>query len=64
MLILRMRSVPALDITALKGLRRLWEECGRAGVQLVFSHVNEQPMSVLKIRTLPAGREGEFLSQH
>lgn len=47
-LILRMRSVPALDITALKGLRRLWEECGRAGVQLVFSHVNEQPMSVLK----------------
>lgn len=47
-LILRMRSVPALDITALKGLRRLWEECSRAGVQLVFSHVNEQPMSVLK----------------
>ena len=47
-LILRMRAVPALDITALKGLRRLWEECSRQGIQVVFSHVNEQPMSVFK----------------
>lgn len=47
-LILRMRSVPALDITALNGLRRLWEECRRHQVQLVFSHVNQQPMSVMK----------------
>ena len=47
-LILRMRAVPALDITALKGLRRLWEECSRKGIQVVFSHVNEQPMSVFK----------------
>ncbi len=47
-LILRMRAVPALDITALKGMRRLWEECRRKGIQVVFSHVNEQPMSVFK----------------
>lgn len=47
-LILRMRAVPALDITALNGLRRLYEECRGAGVQLLFSHVNDQPMSVLE----------------
>lgn len=47
-LILRMRSVPAMDITALIGLRRLWDECRRKGIQVVFSHVNEQPMSVFQ----------------
>lgn len=47
-LILRMRAVPALDITALNGLRRLWEECRRQNIQMVFSHVNEQPMSVFQ----------------
>ena len=47
-LILRMRAVPALDITALNGLRRLWVECGSKGIQVVFSHVNEQPLSVFR----------------
>ena len=47
-LILRMRAVPALDITALNGLRRLWEECQRNGIQVIFSHVNEQPLSVFR----------------
>ena len=47
-LILRMRAVPALDITALNGLRRLWEECERNGIQVIFSHVNEQPLSVFR----------------
>ena len=47
-LVLRMRAVPALDITALNGLRRLWEECRRQDIQVVFSHVNEQPMSVFQ----------------
>ncbi len=47
-LILRMRAVPALDITALNGLSRLWDECRRQGIQVVFSHVNEQPMSVFQ----------------
>jgi len=45
-LILRMRAVPALDITALNGLRRLWVECGSKGIQVIFSHVNEQPLNV------------------
>lgn len=47
-LIIRMRAVPALDITALNGLRRLWQECSRKNIRLIFSHVNEQPMSVIK----------------
>ena len=47
-LVLRMRAVPALDITALNGLRRLWVECGSKGIQVVFSHVNEQPLSVFR----------------
>lgn len=47
-LILRMRSVPAMDITALNGLHRLREECIGKGIQVLFSHVNEQPMAVFK----------------
>jgi SulP family sulfate permease len=47
-LILRMQGVPALDITALNGLRRLYQECRRKHIQVIFSHVNDQPMSVLR----------------
>ncbi len=47
-MILRMRSVPALDITALNGLRRLWEECRSRNIRLLFSHLNPQPLSVLE----------------
>lgn len=47
-LILRMRSVPAMDITALNSLRRLYVECQDKGIRVLFSHVNEQPMSVFQ----------------
>ena len=47
-LILRMRSVPAMDITALNGLERLWEECRDKDIQVIFSHVNPRPMSVFR----------------
>ena len=47
-LILRMRAVPALDITAMNSLDRLREECRSHGIKLILSHVNEQPMSVMK----------------
>ncbi len=43
-LILRMRSVPAIDATAMNGVTRLVKQCKKAGVQVIFSHVNEQPM--------------------
>lgn len=46
-LILRMRSVPALDSTALNALKDLVDTCEKKGITIVFSHVNEQPMKVM-----------------
>lgn len=43
-LVLRMRSVPAIDATAMNGFFRLVKQCHRANVQVIFSHVNPQPM--------------------
>ena len=42
-LILRMRSVPAIDATALKSLREIYETCVAHNIVLLFSHVNEKP---------------------
>ena len=47
-MILRMRSVPALDATAYKTLENIYHQCKASGMQLILSHVNEQPMEVLK----------------
>lgn len=47
-LILRMRSVPAIDTTALIALEKLYEKCKKNGITVVFSHVNEQPMNAMK----------------
>lgn len=47
-LILRMRSVGAIDATAMHSLEQLQEECRRKNVTLILSHVNEQPQSVMK----------------
>lgn len=47
-IVLRMRSVPALDVTALHTLEGIYDTCVKNNIKLVFSHVNEQPMSVLK----------------
>ena len=47
-LIIRMRSVPAIDATALNALDDLYNKCTKKGIQLVFSHVNEQPYNAMK----------------
>ena len=47
-LVLRMRSVPALDSTAMNALQNLVKICESKGITLVFSHVNEQPMRVMQ----------------
>ena len=47
-LVLRMRSVSAIDATAMHNLEQLHRDCEKKGVQLIFSHVNEQPMNVMK----------------
>ena len=46
-LVLRMRSVSAIDATAMRNLELLYEDCKNRGVQLIMSHVNEQPMKVI-----------------
>jgi SulP family sulfate permease len=47
-LVIRMRSVPALDATAMRALEMLYDDCNKKGVRLVFSHVNEQPMRTME----------------
>ena len=47
-LILRMRSVTALDATALHFLEQFYEKCQKKDITLVLSHVNEQPMHAMK----------------
>lgn len=46
-LILRMRSVSAIDATAMHSLEQLHEKCSKKGIQIIFSHVNGQPRSVM-----------------
>ena len=47
-LVLRMRSVPAIDSTAMNALQDLISVCESKGITVVFSHVNEQPMKVMQ----------------
>jgi SulP family sulfate permease len=47
-LIIRMRSVNAIDATAMHSLEQLYQKCRDRKVQLVLSHVNEQPMHVMQ----------------
>ncbi|MGN0344097.1 MAG: SulP family inorganic anion transporter [Lachnospiraceae bacterium] len=47
-LIIRMRSVPAIDASAMRALHELAERASKKKIRLIFSHVNEQPLSVMK----------------
>jgi SulP family sulfate permease len=47
-LILRMRSVPALDATAMNAMIELQKKCAAKGICLILSHVNEQPYNVMQ----------------
>ena len=47
-MILRMRSVPAMDITALNSLKKLEAVCKERHITLILSHVNEQPLAVMR----------------
>ena len=44
-LVIRMRSVSAIDATALGALETLYNRCAADGITLILSHVNEQPMN-------------------
>lgn len=47
-LVLRMRSVNAIDATAMRNLDKIRHACKKKGMTLILSHVNEQPMNVMK----------------
>ena len=47
-IILRMRSVPAMDITALDSLKKVHDRCVKNNITLIFSHVQSQPMEMMK----------------
>lgn len=46
--ILRMRSVPAMDVSALHTLEKIVASCKKKDITLIMSHVNEQPMNMMK----------------
>ena len=47
-LILRMRSVSAIDATAMHSLEELYEKCEKRNIRIILSHVNEQPLHVMQ----------------
>ena len=47
-IIFRMRGVPALDASAMHAMEQLFDRCKEANIQMVFSHVNEQPMKTME----------------
>ena len=47
-IVLRMRSVPAIDATGIHSFESIIKTCRKKGITLIMSHVNTQPMKVLK----------------
>ncbi len=47
-LCIRMRNVPAIDATGVETLGKIVDKCEKHNISVVFSHVNEQPMSVME----------------
>lgn len=47
-LVLRMRSVPAIDATGIHSFESIIKACKKNDTVLIMSHVNKQPMKVLK----------------
>lgn len=46
--VFRMHSIPSLDISALQTLEKVYEDYNQKNIRVMFSHVNEQPLSVMK----------------
>jgi len=47
-LILRMRNVPAMDVSGLRAIESVQQQCAKHNVTLILSHVCEQPLAVMK----------------
>lgn len=46
--ILRMRSVPAMDVSAFRKLQEVHRACKKRNISLIFSHVTEQPRRMME----------------
>jgi len=46
--IIRMRNIASLDITALRAIKKIYMHFKNKGVTVLFSHTNSQPMKVMK----------------
>ena len=46
--VLRMRAVNAIDVTALSALERILQRCRKQGIGMVLSHLNPQPEAMLQ----------------
>jgi len=46
--IIRMRGVPAIDATAMNTLRYVTNDLNEYGITVIFSHVLEQPRSLME----------------
>ncbi len=46
--ILRMRSVPAMDVNALHTLNKVMKSCKKRHIALILSHVQEQPLKMMQ----------------
>ncbi|MGN0169287.1 MAG: SulP family inorganic anion transporter [Lachnospiraceae bacterium] len=47
-IVIRMRSVPAIDASAMKSLREFETRAKKKNITVIYSHVNEQPMRVME----------------
>ncbi len=47
-LCLRMRNVPTMDATGVQALTKIVQKCKKHHIEVVFSHVNEQPRKVME----------------
>jgi len=63
-LVLRMRSVNAIDATAMHNFEALLSTCKKKNVQLILSHVNEQPMQVMQKSGFYASVGAENFCEH
>lgn len=46
--ILRMRSVPAMDVNAFHALNNVWKACKKKHITLILSHVQEQSLKMMQ----------------
>ena len=63
-MIIRMSLVPAIDATAMRNLELLLVACKTNGVSLIMSHVNEQPMKVMKKAGFYENLGSEFFAKN